>query len=252
MVPEVLSSVLGRKCVNSVRQASCVLCPSRTLALSSTCWKWLPKSVTTKLKSEKRENVATVPNFLCLSRIALTPFIVVSLINENHSCALSLFFIAGGSDLLDGFIARAFPSQRSNFGSILDPLADKLLVGFVFVALCSLNHLPVYLAVFTIMKDLMLLTGACRVRMKTLPSKIPFSWKAFFDPTLSTVTVTPTTTGKINTGMQLLLITSTMFHLVWPEYVEQFYLTGLSLFTAVTTVVTSIQYLVAMAKEDVI
>ena len=206
-------------------------------------------SVVVKLKSWKQESVLTIPNLLCVSRIALTPFIVNKLIYADYTSALSLFVLAGVSDLLDGLIARAFPSQRSNFGSILDPLADKLLVGFVFVSLCALHHLPIYIALLTAAKDLLLLFGACKVRLSTLPQEEAFSWKNFFDPTLSTVTVNPTTMGKINTVLQLSLITTTLCYLAWPGFIPDLMLNSLIYTTACTTVVTTGQYLYAIRKE---
>ena len=210
--------------------------------------------VTRKLKMWKRENIYTIPNGLCVVRIGLTPLIVVYMIKSQFALSLALFVLAGFSDLLDGFIARAFSSQRSNFGSILDPLADKLFVGSIFITLCATSHLPLYLVVLTALKDFSLLMGAFAVRFKTLPpgdagcSK--FSFSRFFDPTISTVDVHPTILGKVNTVLQVSLIFSTLCSLVWPLEILQRLVDPLVISTACTTVGAAVQYIVSMIKDN--
>ncbi len=205
--------------------------------------------VTLKLKKSTRENVLTVPNLLGVIRIGLTPAIVACLYQQNNAAAVGLFIIAGLSDLIDGLIARCFPSQRSNFGSILDPIADKLLVGFVFLSLSLLGHLPHYIFALTLMKDLIILLGASAIRYRTMPNDQKFTWSKYFDPTLSTVTVTPTTLGKLNTVLQLTLICSTMCSLVWPAACSDKLLLMMLYSTTATTCCATVQYFFAMVKD---
>ncbi len=72
----------------------------------------------------------TLPNMLTMSRIVLIPIFVLAfyLPNESHRMvATGVFFLAGFTDWLDGYIARKM-NQTTRFGAFLDPVADKLMV----------------------------------------------------------------------------------------------------------------------------
>ena len=90
-----------------------------------------PESKQTELTSAENQKklILTVPNLLTSLRIASIPFINYYFLNDRHDIACGLFIMASFTDFLDGFIARNFPNQLSHLGSILDPLADKLLIG---------------------------------------------------------------------------------------------------------------------------
>lgn len=78
-----------------------------------------------------------LPNLLTYFRIALVPAVVVCFYipgDAAHWTALTLFVIAGLTDFFDGYLARAW-EQQSNLGRMLDPIADKLLVAVVLIAL---------------------------------------------------------------------------------------------------------------------
>lgn len=78
-----------------------------------------------------------LPNLLTYFRIALVPAIVVCFYipgDAAHWTALFLFVVAGVTDFFDGYLARAW-EQQSNLGRMLDPIADKLLVAVVLIAL---------------------------------------------------------------------------------------------------------------------
>lgn len=79
--------------------------------------------------------ISNLINLLTISRIflALIIFILISFFG-NYSISIMLFFIAGISDYFDGFLARKFNAQ-SSLGEILDPIADKILIVFLFFAL---------------------------------------------------------------------------------------------------------------------
>ena len=79
----------------------------------------------------------SLPNLLTYFRIALVPAVVVCFYipgDAGHWAALALFIIAGATDFFDGYLARAW-EQQSNLGRMLDPIADKLLVAVVLIAL---------------------------------------------------------------------------------------------------------------------
>ncbi|GAV00664.1 hypothetical protein RvY_11482-2 [Ramazzottius varieornatus] len=89
-----------------------------------------------------KENIFTIPNLLCVVRIGLTPYIGYLILHQDFRLACGVAFFAGLTDLADGYIARKFPSQRSNAGSFLDPLADKLLVTTVVITLTMVHLIP--------------------------------------------------------------------------------------------------------------
>lgn len=100
-----------------------------------------------------------IPNVITIFRIGIVPAVVVSLWHEKFTLALILFTVAGVSDALDGYIAKRF-NFISRLGSILDPLADKLLLISTYVALGWLNQLPLWLVILVIGRDVVILLGA--------------------------------------------------------------------------------------------
>lgn len=102
--------------------------------------------------------VSLLPNLLTLLRIAACPVLVLVLYSRNYEAALWLFFAAGVSDGLDGFIAKRFNCE-TYVGSILDPIADKLLITCAYVMLALLGDIPFYLLVVVIFRDLVIVGG---------------------------------------------------------------------------------------------
>lgn len=86
-----------------------------------------------------QSTVLSVPNLLTYGRIAAVPAIVACLYSTQPVwlwVALGIFIAAAITDYLDGYLARAW-SQQSSLGKMLDPIADKLLVGAVLVMLAA-------------------------------------------------------------------------------------------------------------------
>ncbi len=75
-----------------------------------------------------------IPNILTISRIIIAPIFFLFFIYNNYLVAFILFVIANATDALDGFFARRY-NMVSNFGSIYDPLADKILILFAFMCI---------------------------------------------------------------------------------------------------------------------
>lgn len=73
-------------------------------------------------------------NLITLSRILLAPIIFILIIFGNYLICLMLFFLAGISDYLDGYLARKYQAE-SELGEILDPIADKILVIFILMGI---------------------------------------------------------------------------------------------------------------------
>src|SRR5215813_11029765 len=108
--------------------------------------------------------VFTLPNILTIIRMALTPLFVTFLYYQKFTFALLVFVFAGVTDFFDGLLARSF-DQKSELGTILDPIADKILMttSFVALSLSSIiprgNHLPVpfWVTAIVISRDLFII-----------------------------------------------------------------------------------------------
>ncbi len=96
------------------------------------------------------------PNKLTVFRIALVPLIVFFLIFENldhrYLYSILLFIIACYTDRLDGYLARK-TSSITNFGKIMDPLADKILVSSIFICFVNLGLMPVSAVLLIIIRE---------------------------------------------------------------------------------------------------
>jgi len=73
-------------------------------------------------------------NLITILRVLLAPTILAFMIFEYYSICLILFIFAGFTDYLDGYLARKY-SAESDLGEILDPIADKVLIIFIFIGL---------------------------------------------------------------------------------------------------------------------
>ncbi|MCM3871873.1 MAG: CDP-alcohol phosphatidyltransferase family protein, partial [Pyrinomonadaceae bacterium] len=76
--------------------------------------------------------IVTVPNMLTIFRMVLIPVFVTLIFYQRFVLALIVFVVAGITDGLDGLLARRF-DQRSQLGTVLDPIADKLMLVTAFV-----------------------------------------------------------------------------------------------------------------------
>ncbi|WP_369820128.1 CDP-alcohol phosphatidyltransferase family protein, partial [Oleiphilus sp. HI0043] len=100
-----------------------------------------------------------IPNILTVIRILLVIPFAMSVYSAQYLQALILFFVAGLSDGVDGFLARQF-NWKSRFGAIADPLADKLLLVTAYVMLAWTEQIPMWLLYLVIGRDVMILAGA--------------------------------------------------------------------------------------------
>src|SRR6185295_1199555 len=131
------------------------------------------------LQADSEKPVLTIATALTCLRIALTfPFLYLIGLGR-FDIALVVFFFAGVTDFLDGYIARRF-NQQSRLGQILDPLADKFLIASAFVVM-ALPHsgfpsIPVSLAVLVIGRDVLILIGAGAVFLVTRFSEFKPTW----------------------------------------------------------------------------
>jgi CDP-diacylglycerol--glycerol-3-phosphate 3-phosphatidyltransferase len=99
-------------------------------------------------------------NRLTLSRLALTVLFVVSLSSSwqyARTAALVIFLVAGLTDFVDGEIARRY-GVITNFGKLMDPLVDKIMVAAAFILLVPLKAVPAWAATTVVARDF-LITG---------------------------------------------------------------------------------------------
>ena len=113
----------------------------------------------------KKEDVLTIPNLLSLVRLLLIPVIVISYVKfENYILAVILLLLSGITDIVDGAIARKF-NMVSDFGKILDPIADKVTQGAVLLCLVSRFNYMIYLFIFYAVKEMFMgITGVLRIQ----------------------------------------------------------------------------------------
>jgi cardiolipin synthase len=109
-----------------------------------------------RFRSRKRTRISmTLANQLTVLRILLIPVFVLLLVYDVRVAALIVFLLTCISDSLDGYIARTW-RQQTTLGTVLDPIADKLLMVTAFATLALLGALPIPLTILLIARDLVL------------------------------------------------------------------------------------------------
>ena len=105
-----------------------------------------------------------LPNALTILRIFFVPLLVAALVQENVGfqvgsldvtnewLALAIFLAAAGTDLLDGYLARRW-KQVTTIGTLLDPIADKLLISAALISLVQVRVLPGWMAILIIGRE---------------------------------------------------------------------------------------------------
>lgn len=132
--------------------------------------------------------VINLPNILTLFRIILLPFFVAAFLYNSYRYALIIFIIGGVSDILDGFLARIM-KQTSDFGKMLDPVADKFFLITSFVLMGTYGILPKWISVIVISRDLIVITGCLILYFLT-----------------NHLTIEPTMMGKLSNALQFILV----------------------------------------------
>ncbi|KAJ8980184.1 hypothetical protein NQ317_011429 [Molorchus minor] len=190
----------------------------------------------------QKENVYTIPNFLCVARIIMSPYLGMLIVQSQFDFALAVLGIAAITDLLDGWIARTWEGQSSNLGSFLDPMADKVLIATLFLTLAYSNLIPVVLTGMIIVRDVLLVIAGFVIRYRSLPP--PRTLSRYFDVTHATAQLAPTFISKVNTGVQLLLVGSTLAAPVF-QYVGHPFLEYLWYITGATTIAAGMSYVLS-------
>lgn len=100
-----------------------------------------------------------IPNALTILRFILIPFIIIYIVKDKYLEAFIFLTISGLTDVLDGFIARKF-NFITNFGKLIDPLADKTTQISILVALALKGIIPLWILVVVFIKEFVMVSGA--------------------------------------------------------------------------------------------
>ncbi len=100
-----------------------------------------------------------IPNALTILRFILIPFIIVYIVKEQYLVAFIFLTLSGITDVLDGFIARKF-NFITNFGKLIDPLADKTTQVSILVTLALKNIIPMWILFIVFIKEFVMISGA--------------------------------------------------------------------------------------------
>lgn len=100
-----------------------------------------------------------IPNILTMIRFLLIPVIIGYIIDESYIMAFVFLTISGLTDILDGYIARRF-NFITNFGKLIDPLADKATQIAIIGTLTFIDIIPLWILVIIVFKEVIMIAGA--------------------------------------------------------------------------------------------
>ncbi len=168
-------------------------------------------------------SLSWIPNAISLFRIVLVPPILMLILQGSFAWAMFLFWVAGFSDGVDGYLAKRF-DWGSRLGALLDPVADKLLVVGMFATLAHLELVPMWLAVLVILRDVVIIGGATASNFLVKP-----------------VEGEPTRVSTLNTALQLLFLMVVLSRagFGWPDEIS---VTVLGAAILITVVISGVDY----------
>ncbi len=187
------------------------------------------------LSVKSKVGLYSLPNVLSILRIILTVPVVMTLLNHNYSLAIILFFIAGITDALDGWIAKRFCYQ-SRLGSILDPMADKLLLTGSFIALFLIDLLPWWLLVLIFLRDVMIVAATVGYFLGANTERDEL--------------LTPSNLSKFNTVLQISLVLFLILAQIYPistQWLQVFFIV-----VATSTVLSGADYVWIWIKQVIL
>lgn len=175
-------------------------------------------------------SLSWLPNAISILRIALVPPILILILQGDYGWALALFWFAGFSDGLDGYLAVRF-GWTTRLGGMLDPAADKLLITGLFVTLAFTADIPVWLAAVVILRDVVIVVGALAYNfiVKPVPGE-------------------PTRISKLNTALQMIFILFVLSRagFDWPDEIT---ITVLGAAVLVTVIISGVDYVLAWSAR---
>jgi cardiolipin synthase (CMP-forming) len=126
-----------------------------------------------------------LPNLFTLARLVLAPFVAADILHNRYGRAIVLFFLAGLSDVIDGFVARRFEATTPA-GAYFDPIADKILLSVIYISLGLGGAMPWWMVAVVFGRDVLILAMAAYGLLFTSLRKFP-----------------PSVWGKISTFFQI-------------------------------------------------
>ena len=169
-----------------------------------------------------------VPNLLTILRFVLIPFIFIDIMNENYISAFIVFTVSGITDMLDGFIARKF-NFITDFGKLIDPLADKSTQVCVLLSLALKNIVPLWILLIVFLKEVIMIAGASFLYGKELV--VSSKWYGKLATVIFYVAIVSSLAVKyfnisfqFDTYLYYLALVMTLFSLVM--YINAFYKQG--------------------------
>ncbi|XP_042497384.1 CDP-diacylglycerol--glycerol-3-phosphate 3-phosphatidyltransferase 1, chloroplastic [Macadamia integrifolia] len=187
------------------------------------------------------ENFVNLPNLISLSRLVSGPLLGWLIINEWYLCAFVGLAVSGATDWLDGYVARKM-GINSVVGSYLDPLADKVLIGCVALAMVKMDLLHPALVGLVVFRDVGLISGAVYKRA----SNLGWEWRSWSDFINLDGThrekVEPLLVSKVNTVFQLALVAAALLQPEFGTEATQSHIEYLSWLVASTTVASTVAY----------
>jgi len=168
-------------------------------------------------------------NRLTILRIILVPVFIGTVLYNRLNFALLIFIAATITDALDGYIARA-RHEKTKFGTIMDPIADKMLLGSAFVSFSLVKilpeylQMPIYMPVVIIARDVIILLGVIAIYLLT-----------------GKLDVKPTILGKVTTFFQMITIILVLLCFVYSNWIWNI--------TAILTVISGLDYIRIGSKQ---
>lgn len=144
------------------------------------------------LNTQGAERPLNIPNFITVGRVILVPVVFWLLVSGRMQAAFFAFVVAGISDGVDGYLAKRY-GWTTELGAYLDPLADKLLLVSIYVAMGVLGELPSWLVIGVVTRDIMIVAA------------VMLSWLMDHP-----VRIRPLGVSKANTAAQLLLASTVL------------------------------------------
>lgn len=169
-----------------------------------------------------------VPNILTVIRFFLIPFILHFLVNDEFILAIVFLTLSGLTDILDGTIARKF-NFITNFGKLIDPLADKITQLSILWMLVLKNIIPLWILVIVLLKEATMVAGASFLYGKELVVSSKWYGKAatvlfYLAIVLSMVFRDLHIQSSIDLILYYIAVGMTIFSLVM--YFREFYMQG--------------------------
>mgnify|MGYP000983179069 FL=1 len=171
-----------------------------------------------------------IPNLISILRILLVIPVVWALVDEHFALALILSAVAGISDGIDGFLAKHFHWQFG-LGSILDPIADKLLLVASLATLAWMDLLPLWLLWLVLARDVIIVSGGLAYH--------------YF---IGEFELLPVWSSKLNTALQIILVLLVIISQQW--FAELTLLISIGVWAVVVSVIFSgLEYILTWGNK---